>query len=110
MNDTTFLEAARVLAQRVLSDPSRASDSDESTIAVIFERVAVRQPRPQETAVLVDALQKYRDRFRTQPESARQLIRIGEYSVNEALNPVELASYTTLTSLILNLDEVICRE
>ncbi|MFN8710440.1 MAG: DUF1553 domain-containing protein, partial [Planctomyces sp.] len=110
MNDTTFLEAARVLAQRVLSDPSRASDSDESTIAVIFERVAVRQPRPQETAVLVDALQKYRDRFRSQPESARQLIRIGEYSVNEALNPVELASYTTLTSLILNLDEVICRE
>lgn len=110
MNDTTFLEAARVLAQRVLSDPSRAAVSEESIVGAIFERVAVRQPHPQETAVLLEALQKYRDRFRSHPESARQLIRIGEYPVNEALNPVELASYTTLTSLILNLDEVICSE
>src|SRR5262249_30698366 len=49
-------------------------------------------------------------RFRRDPEGARALIRAGESTPNPRLDPGELAAYTAMAQLILNLDETITRD
>jgi hypothetical protein len=107
MNDVTFVEAARHLAQRLLSDES-ASVSDRCHAA--FRAATSRPPRDEELAILVRRYESNLAKYRTNPEAAAQLVRVGDSPVNEMLDPCELAALTTVTSLILNLDEVLTKE
>ena len=50
------------------------------------------------------------DQFQKDPQSAVKLISAGEYPINQKLDVVELAAYTTMASLILNLDQTISKE
>ena len=69
-----------------------------------------REPTAKETQVLVDGLHHHLDRYQTHRTTALQLVSEGEYPRNQALEIAELASYTTLASLILNLDETITKQ
>jgi len=55
-------------------------------------------------------LERYRQGFKTNPQSAAQMIRHGESSLDPKLDPGELAAYTATASVILNLDETITLE
>jgi hypothetical protein len=107
MNDPTFVEAARVLAQRALKD---TYSSDRDRIDAVFRTVTLRSPRTEEQQILEEALRKYRLNFQRDSAAAEQLAKIGEFPRDAELNVAELASYTTLTSLIMNLDEVVNKE
>ncbi|MEY3173430.1 MAG: hypothetical protein RLZZ436_1344 [Planctomycetota bacterium] len=107
LNEVTFVEAARVLAQTVL----RESGLDpEQRIRLIFLRVLGRTPRPQELPVLMRALNRAEKYFAAHPEAAAKLISIGESPVEAVPSPAVLASWTTVCSLVLNLDEAVMRE
>ncbi len=107
MNETAFVEAARVLAERVLAVPNLSA---EERIGHAFLLATARQPREEERIILGRQLERARQTYSARPEAAAQLIRIGQSVPNSQLDAVELAALTTTASLILNLDEVINRE
>jgi hypothetical protein len=107
LNDITFVEAARVLAERVLAE---AGPSAESRITAAMQLVLSRPPSPREQTVLLDGLRAYQVRYQHDRDAARQLIATGAAPPSQAVDPRELAAYTALGNLILNLDETITKE
>jgi hypothetical protein len=106
LNDVTFVEAARVLAQRVLKE--KATPADRLTLA--FRLLTCRAPRSSELNLLLAGLEQHKANYRVRPDQALALVSSGEYPRDEALEPAELAAYTAITNLLLNLDETITKE
>ena len=107
LNDVTFVEAARTLAQRVLLGP--ATD-DTARLTDAFRRCTSRSPKANELAVLTKRLQTLREAFTKDDAAARKLIAVGESKASDKLNPADLAAFTSVASLLLNLDETISKE
>ncbi len=105
MNDVTYLEAARLLAERALS--IQAQPRERLTFA--FRAVTSRYPSDDELRRLEESLAARLAMFQNRPEEAKSLLAIGEKRSRPDLESRELAAYTVLTSLILNLDESITR-
>ena len=105
LNDTTFVESARVIAQRMIADyPTN------ERISRAFQLVTSRPPSPAELHILDRRYDQSLREFEAAPEAAKQLISVGEFPANETLDATELAALTTVTSLMLNLDEVVTKE
>ncbi len=107
MNDVTFLEAARFIGQRMLKE---GGADDRSRLSYGFRLVLARAPSAQEMEILLDGLRYHRDRFATRPQDAEALLKLGESPADAGLNPRVLASYASIASLILNMDEAITKE
>lgn len=107
MNEITYVEAARVLAEKAIL---HGGNTPQKRIAYAFRRALGRYPNPQEMKILTQGFQKRFTKYKTQPDAALQLVRVGETPHNPKLNPVELAAYTLTTSVILNMDEMITKE
>lgn len=105
LNDTTYVEAARAFAQRLML----AEDNDEQRIELAMRLATSHAPQSLETEILLTRLQKLKDQYRQNPASATALLQVGESSRDENLDPVEHASWVGICSLILNLDETLCR-
>jgi len=107
MNDVTFVEAARRIAERMMKDGGIAP---VDRIAYGFRLVTSRRPADPEANVLRNAFRYNLDRFQTDEPSALKLLSQGESPRDAALNASELAAYTAVASLILNLDEAVMRQ
>lgn len=107
LNELTFVEAARVMAQRVLEE---APASDDERLTFAFRLATSRRPAAAELNVLKTGLQRNREHFRHQPELAKKLIEEGEYAQSGKVESVELAAYTATCNLLLNLDETVTRQ
>jgi len=107
MNDPTYVEAARALAQRMMLE---GGASPEGRIALGFRLVAARSPRPSELEVLTTSFRHMLADFHGDPTAADELLRIGESVSDPALDHGELAAYTTVASTLLNLDETITKD
>jgi hypothetical protein len=107
MNDVTYLEAARKLAERVMRD--RRANAEER-IVLAFRLATARRPTRHEVGLLHEALTSYLNDYKGDPEAARKYLSLGESPRDEELDVSELAAYSTLASLILNLDETITKE
>jgi hypothetical protein len=107
MNDVTFVEAARVFAERVMKE---GGTSPSERIAYAFRMATARAPKKAEAAVLEDAFVDNLELFKSKPDAALKYVSHGEYQRDAKLNVSELAAYTSVTSLILNLNEVVMKE
>jgi hypothetical protein len=107
MNDVTFLEAARFIGQRMLKE---GGADDTARLRYGFELLLARAPSAKEMEILLDSLRFHRDKFATHPEDAAKLLAQGESRTDANLNPRELASYASIASLILNMDEAVTKE
>lgn len=107
MNDVTFVEAARVLAQKVLHE---AEPTANDRLNLLFRKALSRSPRPAELQVLRAGLENHQAFFQKNRPAALKLVTAGEFPRDEQQDVAELAAYTAVASLILNLDEVITRE
>lgn len=107
MNDVTYLEAARMLAERMMTEGGK---TDEDRLRYGFLLAASRAPRNEELAVLVRNLSAQRELLRSQGGDSLKLLKLGEKRNREGLVQEELVAYTTVASLLLNLDEVITRQ
>jgi mono/diheme cytochrome c family protein len=107
MNEVTFVEAARALAQRAMNE---SGPSPEARLARAFRLVLARQPKPAELKILLGGFERHLARYREQPSAALELVGVGESPRDESLPPPELAAYTAIAGLILNLDEAITKE
>jgi len=106
MNDPQFVEAARVLAQRMLTEGG--SDA-ASRIAFAFELATARPPAEDELSVLTELLHAQIETYQTDAEAIQGLLDVGDSKPPAELDPCELAAYTTVASVILNLDETITK-
>ena len=107
MNDPTFVEAGRVLAQRILRDGGRRP---EDRIAYAYQRVLARAPNRKETAVLAQVAARQTALYTADDQAARALLAVGESKADTQLPAAELAAWTNVATMILNLDEAITKE
>lgn len=105
LNDTTYVEAARALAQRVMQAESGA----EQRITAAFRLCATRRPQQNEIKVLADRLKTLRQQYGRDPGAAAKLLKVGESPRDEGLDAVQHAAFTNLCLLLLNLDETLSR-
>ncbi|MCA8958807.1 MAG: DUF1553 domain-containing protein, partial [Planctomycetes bacterium] len=106
MNDPQYVEAARHLAQRTLR---RGGASDRERAAWLFERATCRPAGDRDLRDMLGLLAAQRKEFAAHPDHAAALIAIGETPPAREVTPVELASWTLVANLVLNLDEVVTR-
>jgi hypothetical protein len=107
MNDVAFLEASRKLAERMMLEggPSIAARIDYG-----FELLLSRAPRKEERHVLLDSFEAFDAKYHADPKAAEDYLSYGEAERNTRLDAADLAAYTTVASLILNLDESVTKE
>lgn len=106
LNEITYVEAARKLAERMLVD----SGTPAERLTRGFQLATSRRPSADELKVLTAGLKEDLTRLRQDHASAAKLIAFGDSKPLANLDPVELAAYTLTANVLLNLDEVITRE
>ncbi len=104
MNDPVFVEAARALADRVMREEPK---DRERRLTRAFRHVLGRAPRAEELSVLGRTLDRQLDVYRADAAAAKSLIAVGESKPSPGLDPVELAAYTAVANVLLNLNEAL---
>ncbi|HKQ73858.1 MAG TPA: DUF1553 domain-containing protein [Blastocatellia bacterium] len=107
LNDPTYVEAARAMAQRTLREGGKDA---QSRIIFIFRSALARTPSAREAKVLRDLLTRQLIDYRKDKKAVSELLRFGESKADDRLDQVELAAWTMVASAILNLDETITKE
>ncbi len=103
LNDVQYVEAARVLAERV----TRAEADDSSRIALGFRLLTGRTPTDTEAARLAELLEAQRELFKQKPDEAKALLSMGDSKRDESFDPAEHAALAVTMHAILNLDATI---
>jgi len=104
LNDPQFVEAARVLAGRLLRTYPRDPAARHRDA---FRALIGRDPDATEAGILAHLFVEQRDLFAASPDNARSLLAIGESASNRLLPPADFAAMTTVVSAIMNFDEFI---
>jgi hypothetical protein len=107
LNDIQIVEAARKLAERMLTEGGETLDA---RLKYGFRLATARGASEKELAVLRRAWQEQRAEFEKDPEAARRWLKVGESPVNDTLNVMDLATCAHVARLILNLDETITKQ
>jgi hypothetical protein len=105
LNDPQFVEAARVLAEKLMHQPRLA---DRLTTA--FRLATSRYPSAKELALLTQMYQEQKDRFEKSPLQAEALLAVGETPRSPALPPAEHAAMTVVTQAVMNLGDCLTRK
>ena len=106
LNDVTYMEAARKLAERMLTEGGKSLDEQ---ITFAFRLVTSRGPSASELNRLKQSVVKYRARFGMDADAAKKYVSPGESPRNESIPVVDLAAHTAVASILLNMDEAISK-
>lgn len=107
LNDPIYVEAARKLAERLLRE---GGDTDAKRLALAFRLCLCRLPTAAEERRLLSLLAKLRDRFNKDAGAAEALLKVGEAPREGPWPTGELASWSALCNVLLNLDEMVTKE
>ena len=105
MNDPTYVEAARVMAQKLIQH----GGEDGALLDRAFAMALAREPQDAEREILLRFLGEERARFAEDLREAEKFITVGESMRDPSLFVAEHAAWTAVCSLILNLDETLTR-
>ena len=105
LNDPTYVEAARTFAERIIHH----NGDDTERLNFAFRSAVARRPAAAEHAVVHDLLAAARKRFTVQPDAANKLLTVGSSKVDATIEAGELAAWTSVASILLNLDETISK-
>ena len=106
MNDVQHFEAARNLAERMIADGGKTM---AERIGFAYRVVLARRADGFEQDIVQKTLWQYLDRYQKDVEAAKKAVRVGESPLRPGLAEPELAAYTLIANLILNLDETLMR-
>jgi hypothetical protein len=104
MNDKQYIDAARKLAERILTEGGASSDD---RLVYGFRLVTARHPNEKEMNSLRKGLDKQLAAFNTDKSAADKLLAYGDLPRNTSLESVEYAAWTMVANLLINLDETI---
>jgi len=105
MNDVQQFEAARAFAGRVIA----AEKTPEARISFAYRSVLARNAEAEEVAIVAEFFDRQLAKYKAAPAEAKKAITFGESKPPEGVDEVELAAWTLVANLILNLDEAIVR-
>ena len=106
MNDVIFVEASRKLAERVV----HAAPSDDARLRQAFGLVLARPPKQNEAELFSQALGRFAAYYDAHPQDAGRFLQSGEAPRDASIPTPQLAAWTAVSSLLLNLDEAITKE
>lgn len=107
LNDPSFVEAARAFALRIVREKPDAPDAEKITHA--FRLALSREPKPGEAEPLAKFLSEQRGFYQSKPDDAKAFLNTGFSDPGTGNDPADLAAWTQLCRVILNLHETITR-
>ena len=106
LNDPTFVEAARMLAGKVLS---AAAAKDDNRVDLIYEKALARPVKRSERTSLERFLKVQREYYQAHPEDAKKMLHVGMGVEPKSAGDAELAAWTQVCRVVLGLHETITR-
>jgi hypothetical protein len=106
LNDPEFVEAARVFAGSLLI---RKAETDAQRLDRAYLRALGRPARPKERQSMLAFLAKVRAEYQQRPEDAKKLTSVGIFPAPQGVDPVDLAAWSMVCRVVLNLQETITR-
>jgi hypothetical protein len=106
LNDTTYVESARAMAQRVMLAEKSAADR----LTLAWRLVLARKPNDEELAVLLKSHERLLGQYTANKAEAAKLLAVGESKRDEHLDVADHAAYTATCLGILNVDEALTKE
>lgn len=104
MNDIQHVEAARAFAQRIIKE---GGGTNAERVEFAWRSALARRPTAEEASILEAVLQKHTARYASAPAAAASLTTFGESRPDASIRPEELAPWTLVANLVLNLDETL---
>ena len=106
LNDPQYVEASRLLAERLLREEQGGS---RAQIALGYRLLTSRLPDDEEVELLAGLYEEELDTFKADRESALELLSVGEYPRDERFDPAQLAALTVVANTIMNFDEAVIK-
>ncbi len=106
LNDLQFVESSRAFAQRILLEGGHGTND---RLAWAFRMATSRKPASDEVKVLKQVLTQQLEGYRKNTDAATKLLGVGSFKANESIDRAELAAWTTVASMVLNLDEAVTK-
>ena len=112
LNDITYVEAARVFAQRVMQQ----YDQHDQRMAQLFRTALLRTETKKEKSILQQMFTKAYAYYQVSPDRCKELLQVGEMPYEKTLDSLDikdlinLAAYTNIANMIFNTDEFLTRE
>lgn len=106
LNDPIFVEAARKLAERAIHE---GGATPRARLSFIFRLALGRAANAREMQILQKSLDQMLTAYEANEAGARLLIAVGDAVTDSSISPAELAAYTAVANIILNMDEVITK-
>ena len=107
LNDPTYVEAARVFAERLMKE---GGNTPAARLTFAYRQVLQREPLKDETTILLSLYEKHRSEYAADKAAAEKLLKEGDKPADASLDTAELAAWTSVSRVILNLHETITRE
>ena len=106
LNDPSYVETARVFASRIIQE---GGESVVERINWAYQWTLSRSPAPKELEIVTNLYEKHQAEYTTNVDAADALVATGEAPMLEGIEPAELAAWTSVARVILNLHETIMR-
>jgi hypothetical protein len=105
MNDPVFVEAARVFAERVLRQPGDLQER----VRYAYRSAVAREPSTEQVKIVEELWRDQLQAFRSQTSNGSKLLQLGDRSPSNDLLVPQLAAWTTVASVLFQMDEFITR-
>jgi hypothetical protein len=106
LNDPTYVEAARVFAERIVKEGGEKADE---RIRWAWQQALLRKPDAKELATLRELVKKHAAEYAADRVAAEALLKVGLKPVSAEVDAAELATWTSVARVILNLHETVTR-
>jgi hypothetical protein len=106
LNDPTYVEAARALAERAMREGGKTADE---RVTFLFRQVLSRPPRADELKVVSDLQARHLAQYQADKAAADQVLGVGLKAKPGDLDAAELAAWTSAARVVLNLHEGVMR-
>jgi hypothetical protein len=106
LNDPTYVEAARVFAERILKE---GGTDPAGRVQWAFTEVLSRPPTADESKVLTDLHARHRGQYAADPEAAASFLHTGDHPLPAGADTVDLAAWTSVARVLFNLHESVTR-
>ena len=106
LNDPTYVESARIFAERILRESGKTA---QARITFAYQQALHRQPQARELELLTAVAAKHLKQYQGDAAAADALLKVGAKPADGKLNKAELAAWTSIARVVLNLHETITR-
>jgi predicted methyltransferase len=107
LNDPTYVEASKVFAARIVLEGGR---TEAERLRYAYRRALERDPTSEETSLLIQLYRQHLAQYQADPAAAAALLNVGDSRPRKDVQPAELAAWTSVARVVLNLHETITRD